>query len=345
MRRPAAICLVEVIVGLLCTAPMLAQPGPFNGLPIAPVDSTGVFRILIGGHFHGESTNRSGYPAATLLANLDTINALGADLFLSTGDLFMDPVGDAERYRTSLFEKLHVPLFNAPGNHDVSRRAETTSAEFPFTLDAAGMRIVLLNTEEGNGSLSSKDLEVLGSIVSEGAAGSVKAVMIISHRPVWAQEDPEYGPLFADNTRSLFATNFRGEVYPVVERIAAHIPVYWISGSMGGRAPSSIFFQQHAPNITFMQCAIRDEPRDALLIADVHDGAITWTALSLTGQKLLPPATYNAEWWRDHGPKEKPFNWRLLPYLTRSTVTHPAFWWGMAAMLLLSIGIRRLIRR
>ena len=345
MKMAIGIRAIPVFMGLICAAAMWAQPGPFNDLAIPPVDSTGHFRILIGGHFHGESTNRSGFPASTLLANLDTINALGADLFLSTGDLFMDPVGDAERYRRSLFGKLRMPLFNAPGNHDVSSRAETTDEGFPFTLDVSGLRVVLLNTEAGNGSLSAKDLDVLEAIVTESAAGTLKSVMIISHRPVWAQEDPEYGPLFADNTRSLLATNFRSEVYPVVERIAEHFPVYWISGSMGGRAPSSIFFQQHAPNITFMQCAIRDEPRDALLIADVQDGTITWNALSLTGKKLLPPATYNAEWWRTHGRKEKAFNWRLLPYLTRITVTHPAFWWGMAAMLLLSIGIRRMVRR
>ncbi|HRH37377.1 MAG TPA: hypothetical protein PK760_03470, partial [Flavobacteriales bacterium] len=62
-----------------------AQRSPFNGLEVLPADSTGHYRIIIGGHFHGESTNRSGYPAATLLANIDTINSLGANLFLSTG--------------------------------------------------------------------------------------------------------------------------------------------------------------------------------------------------------------------------------------------------------------------
>ncbi|MBL0043492.1 MAG: metallophosphoesterase [Flavobacteriales bacterium] len=97
----------------------LAQRSPFNGLEVLPADSTGHYRILIGGHFHGESTNRSGYPAATLLANLDTINKLGANLFLSTGDLFMDPVKDMPRYQRALFSKLKMPLFNAPGNHDL----------------------------------------------------------------------------------------------------------------------------------------------------------------------------------------------------------------------------------
>jgi hypothetical protein len=92
-------CSSWLILALISSATLTAQRSPFNNLEVLPADSTGHYRILIGGHFHGESTNRSGYPAATLLANLDTINSLGANLFLSTGDLFMDPVKDQARYQ------------------------------------------------------------------------------------------------------------------------------------------------------------------------------------------------------------------------------------------------------
>jgi hypothetical protein len=131
----------------------------------------------------------------------------------------------------------------------------------------------------------------------------------------------------------------------LLERIAQHAHVYWISGSLGGGAPSSIFFQPHAPNITFIQCAIRDVPRDALLIADVHPDTVKWSALSLTGQKLRSPETYDAAWWRSKRGKEEGFNWRLLPYLIRTTVLHRAFWWGAGLMLLLLLFVRRILRR
>jgi hypothetical protein len=315
-----------------------AQRSPFNGLDVLPADSTGHCRILIGGHFHGESMNRSGYPASTLLANLDTINSLGADLFISTGDLFMDPVKDLPRYQRSLFSKLKMPFFNAPGNHDLPGRG-------PWKImlphgKHKGWMFLTLNTESNEGSLGLEQIAFM-----EAQTQGVDHLFIISHRPIWAEDDPQYSPLFADNTRATFSTNFIKEVYPVLRRIAEHTHVYWISGSMGGQAPASIFFQQHEPNITFIQCAIRDVPRDALLIADVYPDTVKWGALSLTGRTLLAPEAYDAAWWRAHLGKSEGFNWKLLPYLVKTTVFHRAFWWGAGIMLLLVWLIRRILRR
>jgi hypothetical protein len=352
-----------LLIALLWSFSLSAQRSPFNGLDVLPADSTGHYRILIGGHFHGESTNRSGFPAATLLANIDTINSLGANLFLSTGDLFMDPVNDLPRYQRSLFSKLKMPFFNAPGNHDVTGD-EKCEAEMTLYLASnlppppkftdgvicelvtlpdtiISNRAVLLNTEIDGGAVDSLGLRQL----IEAARSKDQIVLIISHRPIWAEEDPTYSPLFEGNTRSMTGTNFKKDVYPLLEQIAKHTHVYWISGSMGGQAPASIFFQQHAPNITFIQCAIRDVPRDALLIADVYPDTVKWSALSLTGQTLLAPEAYDAAWWRAHLGNSEGFNWKLLPYLVKTTVFHGAFWWGAGIMLLLVWFLRRFLRR
>jgi len=345
-----------------------AQRSPFNNLEVLPTDSNGHYRILIGGHFHGASSNRSGYPAATILANLDTINQLGADIFLSTGDLFMDAEKDRPRYERAFFSKLTVPFFNAPGNHDGAGSAagdedlrlpswqQRISApvdpgpSLSSSMEVDGPHVVLLNTERREGSSDEDRLGILERI--RGAVDlyyrqtkARQVVFIISHRPIWAEDDPQYSDLFKDNTRSLTGTNFNKDVYPILQEIAKHAQVYWISGSLGGGAPSSIFFQQHAPNITFIQCAIRDEPRDALMIADVYPDSVHWSAFSLTGQKLLPPQSFDAAWWRSQRGKGEGFNWRLLPYLTKMTVTSRAFWWGAAGALLVLWLVRRLLRR
>lgn len=337
------LCLWLVASGLwslFFVSTSLAQRSPFNGLDVLPADSAGHYRILIGGHFHGESTNRSGYPAATLLANLDTINKLGANLFLSTGDLFMDPVKDSARYQQALFSKLKVPLFNAPGNHDLpGALAKVRLPQWRQEVD----RFIILNTETNSGSIDTDDGTVLKFISEEGHA--VQRVFIISHRPIWSEDDPKYSDLFKDNTRSLTGTNFQRDIYPLLERIAEHAHVYWISGSLGGGAPSSIFMQQHAPNITYIQCAIRDEPRDALLIADVFPDTVKWSALSLTGQQLMSPEKYDAAWWRERAGKKEDFNWRLLPYLVKTTVLRKEFWWGALGGALLLALVRRLWRR
>lgn len=325
-----------------------AQRSPYNGLQIHPPDSAGRYRILIGGHFHGASTNKSGYPAATLLANLDTINALDADLFLSAGDLFMDARKDSAHYAQALFGELGVAFFNAPGNHDLLGVDTHDPVEFDLPFDPGRNsdtlfydRVILLNTEMNDGSLVEDQLGRLRTLTE---AIGLRSLFIVTHRPIWAEDDPQYSPLFEGNTRSLTGTNFKKDVYPLLEKIAEHAHVYWISGSMGGQAPASIFFQQHAPNITYIQCAIRDEPRDALLIADVYPDTVKWSALSLTGQELLAPEAYNAEWWRERLGKSEGFNWRLLPYLVKVTVTHRAFWWGAGSVALLWLLLARLRR-
>ncbi|MFZ1694602.1 MAG: metallophosphoesterase [Flavobacteriales bacterium] len=331
-----------IAFALLLCIPASAQRSPFNGLEVRPADSTGHYRILIGGHFHGESNNRSGYPAATLLANLDTINALGAHLFLSTGDLYMDARKDSARYAKALFSKLKVPFFNAPGNHD-GKPGSTVEVLNPGGGNVIGAygpaKVVLLDLEEHDGTVVEDQLRAIQP------SGFVSSVFIISHRPIWAEGDPQYSSLFKENTRSLTGTNFHKEVYPVLEKIAEHAQVYWISGSLGGGAPSSIFFQQHAPNITYIQCAIRDLPRDALLIADVGPDGVNWSALSLTGQQLLAPETYDAAWWRAQGGRSEAFNWRLLPYEAKKVLTHRAFWWGAAFAIVLVFVVRRLYHR
>ena len=341
--------LLPLLIGLLLAGTTHAQRSPFNGLYVLPADSSGHYRILIGGHFHGESTNRSGYPAATLLANLDTINSLGAHLFLSSGDLFMDPVKDLPRYLRSFFSKLKMPFFNAPGNHDLRAPDDQDPIEFdlPFSPGRESdtifyHRALELNTELAEGTING---DQLGRIDALTAAIGLRSLFIVSHRPIWAEDDPQYSDLFKDNTRSTFGTNFRKDVYPLLEKIAQHAHVYWISGSLGGSAPSSIFFQRHAPNITYIQCAIRDEPRDALLIADVYPDTVKWSALSLTGRKPEAPETYAAAWWRSKRGKQEGFNWRLLPYLVRTTVFHRAFWWGAGLVLLLVVLVRRIVRR
>ncbi|MBK6342604.1 MAG: metallophosphoesterase [Flavobacteriales bacterium] len=345
--RSQALSIVRILFfasSLYPSATLLAQRSPFNGLEVLPADSTGQYRILIGGHFHGESSNRSGYPASTLLANLDTINALGARLFLSTGDLYMDARKDSARYARALFSKLKVPFFNAPGNHDLKPYAGDMYVELGRIQHGSDL-LFIMNTELNDGTLSDKALGQLRSVNEPHSGFAPGRVFIISHRPIWAEDDPRYSDLFKDNTRSLTGTNFRKEVFPILQRIAEHAQVYWISGSLGGQAPSSIFFQKHAPNITYIQCAIRDELRDALLIADVHPDTVKWSAISLTGQELQAPGTYDAAWWRAQSGRGEGFNWRLLPYLIKRTLTRSEFWWGAAFAIVLVSLVRRLYHR
>lgn len=320
-----------------------AQYSPFNGLPVAAPDSTGGYRLLFGGHFYGSGL-RNGLPAATVLAGIDTINALRPNALLSTGDLFLRAEVDSAGYAQAFFSKLAVPLFNAPGNHDVEGPVYHRSFGPTFQSFRIGEdRVVLLDTERDNGDLKADQLGLLREL--EQMDPPPPHLFIISHRPLWSEDDPRYGPLFEGNTRSVMSTNFRKEVHPLLMRLAARSKVYWVSGSMAGGAPASIFFQPDTLGLTYIQSAIRDEARDALLMADVSASGVVWRTISLTGRAEQAPEAYDAAFWRKHKGQREPFNWRLLPYLTKQVVLSERFWYGVAAGLLLCVLVRCILRR
>lgn len=319
-------------------------PSPFNGRAIPAVDSSGSYRLVFSGHFHGASNNASGFPAATLLAGIDKLNGLGPHALISTGDLFLAPDRDSARYRSALFDRLHMPLYNAPGNHDKEGRA-FSEIVYPQWLDIGTDVILLLDTERDESNIIGDQLQALITLAERSEQGDLGRVFIVSHRPVWAEDDKVYGPLFSGNTRSLTGCNYTASVFPLVQRMAAHAAVYWISGSMAGGAPSSVFFQQHAPNITYIQSAIRNELRDAVLVLEVTPSGTTWNVVSLTGAAPQAAGKFDAAFWKaNRRSAEQPFNWRLLPYLVRSTVTHRAFAWGLLCATLFW-GVLRVVRR
>lgn len=336
--RWAAVCLVALL------APWAAaQRSPFTGLQVPPVADDGSYRLVFSGHFHGASNNRSGYPAATLLANIDTLNALAPHALLSTGDLFLNVAADSSRYRRSLFSRLHLPLFNAVGNHDVEdgHYAQRYGPLYG-AVELGADRVLWLDTESDNGSIKGDQLRFMRESI---AAFAGRRLFLVSHRPVWAEDDPVYSELFAGNTRSMLATNYRSEVLPLLEDLAQRAEVIWVSGSMAGLAPESIFFQRHAPGILFVQSAIRDLPRDAVLVVDAKPDTLLWSTLSLTGRPVPAVETLDADFWRSRMRKKEPFNVRLLPYLARKAVERAEFWYGVVATLIfggaLSWGLRK----
>lgn len=321
----------------------LGQRSPYTGTTVLPPDSNGHYRLLFGGHFHGASTSTSGYPAGTVLAGIDHINDTRANALLSTGDLFLQPDRDSARYVRSFFSKLRIPLFNAPGNHDLEGRS--FRSPMPQRIDLGPDRILLFDTERDDSDIQGDQLQALNDVVREATAGSVRRLFVVSHRPIWAEEEERYSKLFSGNTRSITGNNYVKEVLPLLRRIAARAEVYWISGSMAGRAPASLFFQPHETNITYVQSAVRDRLYDALLMADITPNGIQWSLLSLTGEPVEPVASYDASWWEARQGQPETFHWRRIPYLIKKNITSVSFWYGGATVLLLGLlvlfGLRR----
>jgi len=329
-----AIIILLQIISFKLSAQIVS---PFNKLEIK--DTTSSYTFIVSGHFHGASTNASKFPAASLQANIDTLNSLKPSFLICLGDMFLDMNETyLEHYQKSLFNKLHIPLLNAVGNHDLANgnMYEKVFGKTYFSFTLHSELFIVLNTEMNDGSIKDEQLKFFKSAVNTAKDNNIKNVFVFSHRPVWTENNEKYSKLFADNTHSTFENNFSKEIIPLLKSISKDKNVYWMSGSMGGMAPVSFFYDKDkATNITFMQTAIRDLPRDAVLKVNVNNGIISFDGISFTGQTLQKIESYNLEYWNKSFAPEQKFSFRMLPYLTKQMLMHQYFWFGFVFCFIL----------
>lgn len=305
---------------------------PFNKRVVVDSDS---FSFVITGHLHGASYNNSGYPASSLVANIDTINALKPVFMASLGDMFIDfNEEDLKRYDYSFFSKASYPIFNAVGNHDLGRGLYKKKFGSTFHSFISGKwGFIFLDTEIHDGSIKDEQLSELTKFTNR----PVEGIFVFTHRPVWAENNERYERVFPDNTKTEIGTNnFETEIKPILGNfVKSGKKVFWCSGSLGS-APSSFFYDEDPENgIIYIASAIRNLKRDAILLASVEGANVRFRTVSLTFQDVQPLETYNLDFWLNNRPEEEKFNFRLIPYLIKQMVLHYYFWFGAGSTLLL----------
>jgi hypothetical protein len=321
---------------------LAAQPvSPFNKLRIN--NDGGDYSFIVSGHFYGASTNASTFPASSLQANIDTLNALKPAFLMSLGDMFVD-VNDTylKNYQKSLFHKLKMPLLNAVGNHDVANgnKYEAIFGKEFFAFAKGTERFIILNTEMDDGSIKNEQLDFLKEQLNPSALNEITNIFIFSHRPVWAEGIAKYKNLFLENTRTVIGSNnFTEAVKPLLMALSKTKNIYWLSGSMGGGPASFFYDKEEETNVTFIQTAIRDQERDAALRVKIVNGSVSFQGISFTGQQLRKIEDYNIAYWQGTTAPENKFNYRLLPYLTLQLITHADFWTGVFVSVLSMLGV------
>lgn len=301
---------------------------PFNQKQVK-VDGS-EYSFIISGHFYGDGGNKSHFPVNTLLANLDWINNSNSAMLVCLGDLFKDISNDIPNYKTSLFDKLEMPLINSVGNHDLTGNIyQDNFGETAFSFELGNDIHIVLDTERDNGDITGEQLDLLSEAAVKVKNGSVNNVFIYTHRTTWKGAYSEMVGIFEDNTQSVGGTNYESEVLPILKEMGTKTDVYLFSGSLGG-APASFFhFYDKDNNVKIIATAIRGLPRDAMLQVMVNEtGEASFITKSLTGEKLEALSHYNVQFWQTEVGAE-PFNWKLIPYYIELMLKHRFFWYGV----------------
>jgi hypothetical protein len=294
-----------------------------NHKEIEGLDSSGNYSFFVSGHFHGSSNNTTGLPAITLTSNIDNINADSANFLVCLGDLFLDVKNDIPLYKKHLINKLRMPLFNVPGNHDkyeniYEENFGTTFFYFNFHNDL----FIFLDTELNDGSISDEQLMMLKSALSY--KSKINNIFVFTHRLIWAEDHAEMKHLFKGNTRSKNGNNFKSKVFPLIKKYANGSNVYFMGGSLGD-SPAPFFYHNEG-NVFFIATAIRDTPKDAFLKVNIVEGKVKFSAFPL----LMPIEFYNLDFYNGKYKKAPGFNWRLVPLYIKNMIFHRYFWYGLA---------------
>lgn len=317
----------NILFCLYCLAAF--SQGSLNKMPL--LSDSADFKFIVSGHIHGNGTSSSGYPASSVLANIDKINSLGASMFFSCGDLYHDFVNDTFGVNQSFLRKIKMPIFNAVGNHDLSGRKyfEKFGRTF-YSFFVKNTAFFIADTELDDSHIKGEQLDSLKNFLAQVYSRKSSFVFIFSHRPIWCEENQSLKGLFRFNTRGSNGTNFENDIFPLLKKTSLNANVFWCSGSLD-QAPASFFYYPlDNSKITYLQSAIRDKSSDAILLVSINNNTINLETVSLTKDKCESLETYNLEFYKNAGSVfvEEQLNFRLIPLYVKQVFTHRYFYYG-----------------
>jgi hypothetical protein len=294
---------------------------PFNGLILELNEEIERYSFLIGGHLYGAPENKhSVFPSSSFLANIEKINSIDAKFFISLGDNYRraDNV-NINNYITTVALKLKMPLFNSVGNHDLTNRGlyEANFGKTYYHFAYKHELFIFLDSELNAGKIMGEQSDFLLDVVQNAIKNqNIKNVFLFSHKLIWSVNNPAYRIVFEHlNSHSGYTNtdNFKNEIEPVLIDLSRHKAVYWISGDIGCSWSLPLFFEQNKNStMTYIATGVGDTEKDVILQVNIGKSGdeVTFTPVSLTGQKMYPVAHYGLKYWENYFQVKTGSNWR-----------------------------------
>ena len=273
------------------------------GRPPASPDG---FRFLVAGHLYGDPSGD--HPAATLRRAAPRLRQQNPAFLMTCGDIFWSTEDPSVDDTVGLFNELAIPVFNAPGNHDVKNRPlylRRFGAAHGFFIHGRSL-FVILDTEHDPWNISGSQLEELREITEWVCKSDrIDHVFLFAHKLLFVAKGTLF-PVLAPhmNAQDGFtgSINFIKDVEPLLTRMAKDRAVYWFSGDIG-IAHSETLFHHRDPvsGVTFIATGIGDLPRDLILQVDVgENGAVRIQPVALNPETAVRPVeAYGVSHWRE----------------------------------------------
>lgn len=319
---------------------------PLNGKALEPVDTGQGYSFLTAGHIYGGGSH--GYPVRTFLANIARFNESDARFLVLLGDIISDTNElQIKEFKYAVSDSLNMPVFNAPGNHDVVDRA-LYSQHFGKTYTSfryASELYIILDTELNDAEIVGEQLDLaLNSLDMARSSDDINNIFILSHRLIWAiNNEPVQaiipwvnGPAHLPAT----ATSFKEKILPELYTLSESKSIYLISGDIGAEYSLPLFYQKDPKHdITYAACGLNGSDWDvAIKVAVSGDGKVTMAPVSMVGQRWQDISHYGLDYWSNYFNTKTPppsFSETLWAKV-RSVLSNIVFYLGIAFAIVLA---------
>lgn len=308
-----------------------APASPFNGLPLPKADSIGTYHFLVGGNLVGSAANTASiYPAASLLAQLDRINANPITMLLAAGDLMRDGSDPTQRAAVKqAFRPLRFPVYHAPGATDLRDRIgyKVDFKAYQHLFYYQDDCFLLLDAEalvEGRGQELLAFLDSYEQRKVFRRNSPTRNLFVLSSRHFFSACAPGFDGVDALSNAALPSSLDREMACKIHDRVlkfAGTAPVYWFSGDLGRAGKAAVYFSQAAGSrVRYIGTGIGDTGRDALIRVTVNrEGAVDLALFPLSDQTWKPLSSYTLPAVQADlkGPAafQIPGNWLMLGFL------------------------------
>ncbi len=324
LLRPVVIVPDPARPGALASAAAAPKAEPHRQLPVAKSETSPAERpaedrysIAVAGHLRrGPKDDPPLSPA--LIAALPEISLSDRALVL-TGDVVWEGTpGRWDRFDELLRRPLGIPLFIAPGNHDLfdgkagaGRRNFVERFGPTWRIEQIGSTLlIVLDTEDPPGDIGPAQTKaVLQNLARLSERPGIRTVVVLLHRVLWFLGEPRYAEVAARANRSSQpgapgngdGHRFCELVMPELEQVARTKPVAVIAGDVGTRIPL-VYDRRGGLVLIASGNRAQDPPAwwNHYLRLHLGEDRIGIEAVPLGSASLGPVERYTLEFWKTH---------------------------------------------
>lgn len=182
-------------------------------------------------------------------------------------------------------DSLGLPVYFAPGNHDVSNRKVYESRYGSPTYQAFVHQsdlFVLLDPNLDQWNISGEQLTFLQETLAE-HGNQVNNVFIFFHQVLWWDANNRFGKLKLNSKQGRAEEiNFWTEIEPLLKELAT--PVYLFAGDVGAFPNGSEYMYEQYDNFTLIASGMGGGQRDNMIWVDVDEsGGAMLRLIALNG--------------------------------------------------------------